>query len=178
MRSEQGTTRSGLAGSAVFSDCGTYRYELARGLSGGSLLNRATTCLFVMLNPSTASATEDDPTIRRCIGYAERWGHGRLVVANLFAFRSTDPKALAGDPEPVGPENDAAILRLAREASTVVCAWGAHGAYMGRGREVVRMLRGAGVEPLCLSQTKAGHPGHPLYLAGKLDPVAMVGGAP
>lgn len=144
---------------AVFSPCRTYRYVLRRpvGLGGG-------TCLFVMLNPSTADETVNDPTIRRCMGFARDWGYGLLLVANLFALRSTDPRALYAAEDPVGPENDRHILAAASEAGVVVCAWGNHGAHLDRGRAVASLLKGEGVEARCLGVTGTGQPRHPLYI--------------
>jgi hypothetical protein len=145
---------------ATFSECGSYRYSLFR--IWGDPQQRAA---FLMLNPSTADETKDDPTIRRCIGFAKAWGLGALDVINIFALRSTDPRALYKHPDPVGlPWNDSIILDVARHAEIVVAAWGVHGAYENRGQRVVEMLRGAGVEVQALGVTKGGHPKHPLYL--------------
>jgi hypothetical protein len=151
--------------SAILSPDGVYRYTLGRRWGDGAYVN------FVMLNPSTADATEDDATIRRCVGFARSWGHDALVVTNLFALRSTDPKALLTHPTPIGPENDAWLGRCAREAGIVVCAWGADRAVVGRDGQVLRLLRGEGVALHHLCLTKAGHPGHPLFLPGRLTPV-------
>lgn len=144
----------------------TYRYALSR--TWDARLDRV---LFVMLNPSTADAFEDDPTIRRCVGYARAWGYGTLHVVNLFALRATDPKALYGHPDPVGGENDRFILDRAARCAVRVAAWGAHGGHIDRGKTVCRLLFGAGLPLHCLARTKDGHPGHPLYLGGSLTPV-------
>lgn len=118
--------------------------------------------LFIGLNPSTADEVQDDPTIRRCIGYAKRWGYGAYVMANIFAYRATDPKVMMRKDDPIGPYNDAWITRMAEGAGVIVCAWGAHGEYMRRGDEVKRLLFGRDL--MCLGKTKNGQPKHPLYL--------------
>jgi hypothetical protein len=98
-----------LESSAVFSTCRRYRYVLRR------IWDRSTPpAMFVGLNPSTADEVKDDPTVRRCIGYAKRWGFGGLIMTNIFAFRSTDPNALVELDDPVGPRNDAWLRRLQR----------------------------------------------------------------
>lgn len=117
-------------GAAVFSPCGVYRYRLERAIA--PQLERVVA--FVMLNPSTATEHVDDPTIRRCIGFARSWDAGRLVIGNLFALRATDPRVMKAHAEPVGPDNDQHLLAIAREAHLVVCAWGNHGAHRGRAR--------------------------------------------
>jgi hypothetical protein len=113
-----------------------------------------------MLNPSTADASNDDPTVRRCIGYAVEWSYGALVVGNLFALRSTDPERLYEHHDPVGPENDDHLRAMTESAETVIAAWGAHGNIRGRGREVATMLS---PDLSALDTTKEGHPNHPLY---------------
>ena len=148
---------------ATFSPCGRYRYTLRRQWDESK-----PSALFVMLNPSTATALLDDPTIRRCIGFAKAWGYGGLLVGNIFAMRSTDPDVLYDADDPVGPDNDAALAGLHSEAALTVAAWGVHGKYLGRGNAVLRRLGGA---VRCLGQTKDGHPRHPLYIAGDCMPV-------
>lgn len=145
---------------AVISPCGKYRYALKRGWKEGKDV-----CVFLMLNPSTADALKDDATIRRCIGFAHRWGYQILHVVNIFALRSTDPKLLYRTPDPVGPDNDKWILELTQAATCVVAAWGAHGSHMGRANEVLKMLKGAtpSVNVWALGLTKDLHPRHPLY---------------
>ena len=151
------------AASAVFGANRIYRYTLTRNnIARGS---ESTAC-FVMLNPSTADEHQDDPTIRRCIGFARGWGYTRLHVVNLFALRSTDPRGLALYPEPVGPDNDRWIIRRASESDIVVCAWGTHGRLHGRGDQVVSLLSGV-ADLWCLGQTKDGYPKHPLYLSSR-----------
>lgn len=151
---------------AIFSPCRTWRYVLRRHfLTGERTVN------FIMLNPSTADETLNDPTIRRCIGYAQRWGYQQLVVTNLFAFRATLPRDMKAAPDPVGPENDEHLLREAKRAALVVMAWGSHGAHRDRGAEVKRMLLAAGVPLHYQMLTQDQHPGHPLYLPADREPV-------
>lgn len=153
--------------SAIISPCGRYRYTLTRRVGqAGGVVN------FVMLNPSTADAEDDDATIRRCIGFARSWGYGDMVVTNLFAWRSTDPKGLLSAIDPIGPENDYHLANEARLADLIVCAWGTPGKLKGRAAVVLDML-GRIDMPHCLARTKQGQPGHPLYLAGDLKPVPM-----
>lgn len=142
---------------------GAYRYLLLREWDAAKPL-----LPFVMLNPSTADAAQDDPTIRRCVGFAERLGYGGILVVNLFAFRATSPADMKTAPDPVGPDNDSEILGLFDYARAwripIVAAWGTHGAFRDRG-DFVRMLAGrAGVNLYCLGRTAEGHPKHPLYL--------------
>ena len=119
----------------------------------------------IMLNPSTADEERNDPTVERCERRARANGFGGLLVANIFALRSTDPKALYVHPSPIGQRNDAAILAMSREAGQVVCAWGVHGALDDRGRRVAARLARAGIGFGVLGLTREGHPRHPLYMA-------------
>lgn len=120
------------------------------------------TCLFIMLNPSTADEVKDDPTIRRCIGFANAWGYGILEICNLFAWRATRPNDLKAAEDPVGPENDRYILEAAGRAEKIVAAWGNHGQHFGRSVEARALLRGHNIE--CLGVTQLGEPKHPLYV--------------
>jgi len=126
-----------------------------------------------MLNPSTANEVANDPTVERCERRAREWGYGRLDVVNLFAFRSTDPKALYSLEDPVGPDNDRHILESAASAGRLICAWGVHGALGDRGEKVLDMLHRNGEQPHALAITVGGHPRHPLYLPYSLKPVLM-----
>lgn len=121
------------------------------------------------LNPSTADATEDDPTIRRCVGFARREGCGSLVMLNLFTLRATDPAVLHRTPQRLDPEADPTIAELLREIPPprrVVCAWGVGGApYMPRVATMLELLHGLGCDIACFGLSRAGHPRHPLYLA-------------
>ena len=113
-----------------------------------------------MLNPSTADAERDDPTIRRCMGFARGWGFGGVVVVNLFGLRSPDPAALLAAADPVGPLNDAHVRRACRDAGLVVAAWGAHRSVGKRALEIGPLLG----EACCFGRTLGGDPRHPLYL--------------
>jgi len=146
-----------MDGSAVFSVCRTYRYSLSRVWNP-----KRPSVMFVGLNPSTADEQEDDPTVRRCIGFARKWNLGGLILVNLFAYRSTDPAGLVEAGDPVGPGNDKHILASARAAARVVLAWGTKGSLLDRDQHVLSLLPSAH----CLGVTKDGHPKHPLYLAG------------
>lgn len=138
-----------------------YRYTLRRG----PWLNGEGTVLFVMLNPSTADALEDDPTIRRCVSFAQLWGYAWLTVANLYALRATDPRELLGHRDPVGPENNEAIRRLASSSTEVVVAWGAtRHPEPSRARQVLEVVEFYAGTARCLGQTKNLHPRHPLYV--------------
>ena len=146
---------------AVISRCERYRYLLRR--HGDVAHPERGTALFVMLNPSKADATEDDPTIRRCRGFARDWGCSGLVVANLYALRATSPSDLWKADDPVGPENDAYLRSLAREYREAVFAWGAN-APAERVAEVKAIFEDAGARMWCLGVTKSGAPRHPLYI--------------
>lgn len=150
---------------ATFDDSGEYRYTLWR--TWDRCLPRIA---FVMLNPSTADHRVDDPTIRRCIGFARSWGYGALWVVNLFAYRTHSPRRLARADDPVGPDNDRHLVRVRRRATDVVAAWGVHGALRGRDRQVRELLARRGRPLLCMGTTAAGHPRHPLYLPGTTRP--------
>lgn len=151
---------------ALLSPDGVYRYALVRQWSD------APPVVWVLLNPSTADAETDDPTIRRVTGFSRSWGAGGALVVNLFALRSTDPAALLTHPDPVGPDNDTAILTALRHAKLVVCGWGGEAAkprLEPRAKHVWHLLTNMYVGPARISHlgmTKSGHPRHPLYLRG------------
>lgn len=148
------TLRSSASG-AKFSSNRAYRYLLWRTIAPG---DRA--ILFICLNPSTADESKDDPTIRRCVGFARDWLYSKVLVANLFAFRATKPcdLKLAGDP--VGPENDVWLKSVSEFSGVTVAAWGNDGLWQGRSNNVVHLLR----KPYCFGLTKLGAPKHPLYI--------------
>ena len=150
---------------AVFSRCRRWRYLLWRRWDAARPAAN-----FLMLNPSTADEFRLDPSCTRARRYAERWGYGALIVTNLFGWRATDPGAMKAAREPVGRANDEAILRAAREAAIVVCAWGNHGAHLRRSTTVTDLLRAAGIALHALRVTGAGEPAHPLYLHASLAP--------
>lgn len=148
--------------SAVISPCGQYRYRLERFWSGEHALP------FIMLNPSTADASLDDPTIRRCMGFARNRGYGGIIVANLFAYRATSPADMKRADAPVGGLNDshlAALMQWALRADVpVIAAWGANGSFQGRDQTVIALADLVGCDLMCLGTTAAGHPRHPLYV--------------
>lgn len=150
------------------SDDRRYRYLLKRDLDtllGGD----RSTCAFVMLNPSTADASQDDPTIRRCIGFARRWECATLYVVNLSPLRATNPRELlrAGpEPDAVQAENRYWLRYAADRADIIVAAWGDNGGAEGRARRVLDDFRSRGVRIATLGLNQSGHPRHPLYVAG------------
>lgn len=146
---------------AVFSKNREYRYALWRNWSPGG--NRV---LFVGLNPSTADETHDDPTIRRCLGYAREWDYDGLIVGNLFAWRATRPEDLRSAAQPVGAENLEWLVKMHRDAALTVVCWGNHGSFMDQDRSVMAFLQG----PQCLETNLGGAPSHPLYLKKSLRP--------
>ncbi|TPL30927.1 DUF1643 domain-containing protein [Mesorhizobium sp. B2-4-7] len=179
-----------IAKGADISGCGTYRYRLWREWrlhpapaqwdmwtnergkpvvdGAGEQLGEPKACVFVMLNPSTADGDEDDPTIRRCVGFARAWGYDRLDVLNLFAYRATDPQALLAlnhNDDPVGEHNRRAfneVLLTGYPVGTIICAWGVHGAYLGQDETALGWVGSR--QRFSLGLTKDGHPKHPLYL--------------
>jgi hypothetical protein len=147
---------------AVLSDDGVYRYLLWRRWSPGDLLG------FVMLNPSTADASADDPTIRRCIGFARHLGYGGILVGNVFAWRATDPRNLpASTDDAFGPDNAEALGVLAGACSCIIAAWGAH----KRAGDLAQRVLGIIGSIDCLGTTKSGAPRHPLYLPASARPM-------
>jgi hypothetical protein len=151
-------TKGDARSEAVYSDCEAYRYLLTRVWGPGE---RA---LFVMLNPSTATEVQNDPTVERCERRARALGFGAFRVTNIFAFRATDPKVMRAAEDPIGPGNDAAILDSATWADRIICAWGNHGLHLNRGAMVRQMLRGTGQPLFHLGLTGQGQPRHPLYV--------------
>jgi len=157
----------GIRGGAVFDPSGFYRYKLWRRWSDHDPI-----VTFVMLNPSTADAITDDPTIRRCMGLARRWGFGTLIVVNLFGMRTTDPRELRNAEQPVGPLNDDHVSAAVGDADRVVAAWGNWGSLRGRAAEVMNLVP-AGIAVDCLGLTACGAPRHPLYVRNDIDPVPI-----
>jgi hypothetical protein len=152
---------------AMMSPCGTYRYWLMRRWD-----ESRPDCAFIMLNPSTADAERDDPTIRRVMGFAQSWGFGGVNIYNLFALRTPYPRELLAHPDPVGPDNDAYLAQIP-DTALVVAAWGAHGNYRGRAFTVRRMF---GARLRCLGRTKQGEPRHPLYVASSVPHEPLIRG--
>ena len=161
-------TRSVTNAGALFSRCRRWRYLLWRRWGDGPIAN------FLMLNPSTADEFKLDPSCTRARNYAERWGYGALIVTNIFGWRSTDPEEMKSAKDPVGRGNDKAILKAAKEAQIVVCAWGNHGLHLDRSQRVVAMLRARDVPLNFLRMNGQGQPAHPLYLPGSLTPAEFL----
>lgn len=153
----------GLA-TATYDATARYRFRLSRVWDP-----RGPRCVLVMLNPSTASALVLDPTVRRCVRFAEAWGFGALEVVNLFALRSTDPRGLRGGVDPVGPGNDDAVVAAVGAADLAVAAWGVHGSLASRDERVRALLEGHALHHLGL--TLGGQPRHPLYLPRTVRPL-------
>lgn len=150
-----------ITGSAVLSADGLYRYRLERSWGDSS----AAPVVWVMLNPSTADAELDDPTLTHCITFTRQAGWDRLVVVNLYALRSTDPAELARHPVPVGPENLDHVRAALQEAGLIVAAWGAHpAAKLSSIRLKLAGMAPAGVDVACLGLTAGRHPHHPVRL--------------
>lgn len=153
------------AAGAIFSRDEVHRYALWR-MWDPSLPR----LLFVMLNPSTATHEVLDPTVAKCIKYAQATGCGTLMVGNLFALRSTDPKNLKTHPNPIGKANDQALAALAERAHGIVVAWGNHGKMGMRSDFVLSRLHSTLKPVLALRKAKTGEPMHPLYLPQALKP--------
>lgn len=156
---------------AILSPDGRYRYLLRRTWSP-----EVVSAVFVMLNPSTADATVDDPTIRRCMSFAREWGCGGIRVVNLYALRSTDPTQLWAVNDPVGPDNDTHLAwALDSDHSPIVCAWGTN-ARQDRVDAFLELAAGRERPLFALGLTKNGHPRHPLYVKGGTPLVRFSGG--
>lgn len=151
-----------MTGDATFSPCRLYRYVLWRRWAESPRY-----AMFIGLNPSTADERTDDPTIRRCIRFASDWGYDGLCMTNLFAFRATAPEVMRQAADPIGPQNDDTLFAHAAHAAVVIAAWGVHGQHRGRDTAVRQML------PVLhyLRLTRAGLPGHPLYLPATSLPI-------
>lgn len=159
-----------MISTAEFSSDDLYRYDLLRRWDAKKKL-----CVFILLNPSTADAMKNDPTVSRCQRRAQMWGYGGLRVLNIFAYRSTDPMKLYTLRDPVGFYNDGKIMLVCRKRETglVVCGWGMHGAHLDRGVQVLDLIRRNGRIPHALKINSDGSPQHPLYLSYKLKPEPM-----
>ncbi len=152
---------------AFITEDGLYRYILSRDWSkAGEVLK---TVVFVGLNPSTADGTVDDPTIRRCVGFATAWGYNRLFMVNLFAFRATEPAVMKQAQDPEGEFNGSIVSAASHTMDLTVVAWGVHGAFRGQDQRYLSSLK----DPHHLGLTKDGHPKHPLYLKADTRPQPM-----
>jgi hypothetical protein len=159
---------------AIFSADRRYRFALSRRVTVAA----PRYCAFCLLNPSTADEQRPDATVRKCLGFSERWGFSAMDVVNVFPWGARDPSELRTEPGGyVHPENDEWILAVARNAELVVLGWGHHGQYRGRGTAVRVLLQAAGIRCYCLGFTKAGDPLHPLFVpySQELQPVPVRG---
>lgn len=156
-------TYDGMTRGASLSECGKYRYSLYRSWRCESLAGVA---LWIMLNPSTADAIRDDPTIRRCISFSKQWGFGSMIVTNLFSLRATNPSELNRDIDPIGPLNNSTILECAKRCTKTIFAWGARGELFNRDAVVISLFKENELTGQigCLGFTKRGSPRHPLYV--------------
>ena len=145
---------------ALYSECLCYRYSLTRIWNP----NRERVH-FVMLNPSTATEIQNDPTVERCERRARALGYGAFCVTNIFAWRDTDPKKMRDALDPIGFHNDEAIKKACDWADKTIAAWGTHGTHMQRGTYVEKLLAGLNKPVFHLGLSKDGHPLHPLYIA-------------
>ncbi|WP_380873659.1 hypothetical protein ACFB49_42970 [Sphingomonas sp. DBB INV C78] len=147
---------------AEISSCGGYRYSLLRRWDPGAYVQPV-----IMLNPSTADAEIDDPTIKRCMAFARRENFGGIRVFNLFAYRATSPADMKAVKDPIGPKNDEALAEaFALSATPTLVAWGTDGGHLARAAAVCAIAKQAGASLVCLGMTKDGHPRHPLYVKG------------
>jgi hypothetical protein len=159
----------GQTADASFSPDGAYRWWLTREWGTGPRV------AFVGLNPSTANADRDDPTIRRCIRFARDWGYSGLTMANLFGVVSADPALLVNHPDPVGERNDETLAALTHSHGLIVAAWGAFPEARIRAREVVEAIL-TDADWHVLGLTKDGYPRHPLYMRADCKPQTWVYG--
>jgi hypothetical protein len=150
---------------ATFSDCEKYRYTLEIVWNDKLGLMH-----MIALNPSTADERQDDPTLRRVKSFAHLWGYGGIIMTNLFAFRSTDPKIMRTQTDPIGSENNRLLLETRDRCPFAIAGWGNHGAFMDRGNWVRQNIR----DLHCFRLTQAGQPEHPLYMPGNIKPIALV----
>ncbi len=157
--------KNDAASTALYSPCQQYRYALTRTWNPDG-----PKALFVMLNPSTATEVQNDPTVERCERRARALGFGAFRVCNIFAYRATDPRVMRAQADPVGPHHDDAITEAAGWADRIICAWGTHGVHLGRGPTVEALLRATGRRLWHLGLSKDGHPRHPLYIGYARQP--------
>ena len=157
---------------ATFSECRAFRYSLFRVWDA-----ELTRLVCVGLNPSTADERQDDPTIRRVIGFAKQWAFGGISMLNLFAYRATEPTVMLAHSAPIGPENNEAIRAEISKAGMVLVAWGNSAGNLGvkRALEVLAIVRECKKTPMCLGVTASGQPKHPLYIPADFQPIEYKG---
>jgi len=160
-------THDTTTSTAVYSPCEIYRYSLTRQWDSA-----APKVMFVMLNPSTADERQNDPTVERCEQRARRLGYGAFQVANIFAYRATDPRHMKAAKDPEGPLNLRVLIEGARWADHIIAAWGTHGAHRDQGPRIAQMLAATRRPLFHLGLSKQGHPRHPLYLPYSQGPAA------
>ena len=146
---------------AILSEDRKYRYILSRTWD-----ETKPTVLFIGLNPSTADENEDDSTIRRCINFARSWGYGGILMANLFAYRATNPRKLYSEQDPIGSDNDFYIKEYADKSEMIIACWGNHGRFNNRSQRVYNLIGSLN----CLDTNKNGEPKHPLYIRSDTRP--------
>lgn len=151
---------------AAYSDCEQYRYSLTRMWQ-----KDGRKALFILLNPSTATEMQNDPTVERCERRARALGFGAFAVTNIFAYRATNPLHMRTQVDPVGPGNDGAIADRVDWADHIICGWGSHGAHLARGAQVAGLLRAMNRPLFHLGLTQSGQPKHPLYVGYAVQPV-------
>lgn len=139
-----------------------YRYTLSRTWD-----STKPTVLFIGLNPSIADENVDDPTVTRCINFAKDWGYGTLLMANLFAYRSTYPKEIYLIDDPIGKDNDYYLLECVKQSDLIIACWGNNGTYMGREKIIKELVPNL----YCLQKNKNGTPHHPLRLPRNINPI-------
>lgn len=149
---------------ANVSRCQLYRYSLSRSWNSGS-----GNVVFIGLNPSTADHKQDDPTIRRCVGFAKDWGYSSMNIVNLFAYRATQPEDMKSAADPIGPKNDYWLRKILKSADLAIACWGNHGSFLSRDKVIFRGFS----ELHCIMQNKSLHPAHPLYLKADLKPIPL-----
>tara|TARA_B100000609_G_scaffold141687_1_gene113752 strand:+ start:414 stop:950 length:537 start_codon:yes stop_codon:yes gene_type:complete len=154
---------------AVYSSCEKYRYSLTRIWN-----KKAEKLHFVMLNPSTATEIQNDPTVERCERRARTLNFGSFRVTNIFAWRDTDPKKMKRAKDPVGVQNNKAILDGCQWSDCTIAAWGNHGLHLDRGNYVIELLKKCGKPIFHLGISKVGQPKHPLYISYDILPIVWL----
>ncbi len=147
---------------AIFSEDNIHRYALIHEWE----LDRPS-LMIISLNPSAEDGELNNPTIRRCIGFAKRWGFGRLFITNLFSFKTSSPKDLFNSENPIGNKNDYWLKKLSKKVDKVVLAYGNHGKFKNRHEEILKIIH----DPYCIKKSKTGMPMHPLYLKYTEEPI-------
>ncbi|WP_146512401.1 DUF1643 domain-containing protein [Thalassoglobus neptunius] len=159
----------GVRSVAIYSECEQFRYTLTRTWNRPVRRRVA----FIGLNPSTATEIQNDPTVARCIQFARDWDFDEMTMLNAFAFRATDPKVMKRHDRPVGIDNDRYIQKVVQRSDLIICCWGTHATHLDRSRELLEKLEKWKCPLHCLKLTKAGLPGHPLYLKRSSVPLQL-----